>query len=323
MAFSRRGALLGLGGALLAPRLVQAQPEWPSQPLKIVVPFPPGALTDVLGRMVAERLQTALGQSVVVENKPGAATQVGAAYAAKQPADGYTLLIATSTTLGIVPALYARPMIAIEDFAPVALLGNVTLYLVVRPDLPARTMAELAALLRARPDGYSYASPGSGTAHHLLVELIKAREKVQATHVPYQGSTKALVDLSEGRLDFMFLDASVALPQIAAGKIRALAVTGSRRDPAQPDVPALTETYPGLDLQAWQSVVAPAGTPASALQRLNNEINRALGEAAFVRRLRQVGVDPTPLTVRAFGDFIRSDAARWAELVKVSGAKAE
>ena len=323
MTFSRRGTLLGLGGVLLAPRLVQAQASWPSQPLKIVVPFPPGALTDVLGRMVAERLQTALGQSVVVDNKPGAATQVGAAYVAKQPADGYTLLIVTSTTLGIVPALYAKPLISIADFAPVAMLGNVTLYLVVRPDLAAKTMPELAALLRARPDGYSYASPGSGTAHHLLVELIKARDKVQATHVPYQGSTKAIVDLAEGRLDFMFLDASVALPQIAAGKIRALAVTGSRRDPAQPDVPALTEIYPGLDLQAWQSVVAPAGTPAAILQRLNNETNKALGEPAFVQRLRQVGVEPTPLTVRAFGDFIRNDSDRWAELVKISGAKAE
>lgn len=323
MALSRRRTLLGLGGALALPSSVRAQSAWPSHPIKIVVPFPPGALTDVLGRMVAERLQAALGQSIVVDNKPGAATQVGAALVAKQPADGYTLLIATSTTLGIVPALYTKPLISISEFAGVAMLGNVTLYLVARPDLAAKTMAELAALLRAKPDGYSYGSPGSGTAHHLLVELIKAREKLQATHVPYQGSTKAIVDLTEGRLDFMFLDASIALPQIAAGKIRALAVTGTRRDPAQPDVPALNEIYPGLDLQAWQSVVAPAGTPAAIVDRLNREINKALRESGFAERLRQVGLEPVPLTVAAFDDFIRSDAGRWAELVKISGAKAE
>ncbi|MBM3647181.1 MAG: tripartite tricarboxylate transporter substrate binding protein [Alphaproteobacteria bacterium] len=322
MNLTRRTALVGLGGALIAqPGLAQA--PWPSQPLKIVVPFPPGALTDVLGRMVAERLQAALGQPVVVDNKPGAATQVGAAFVAKQPADGYTLLVATSTTLGIVPFLYAKPLIAITDFTGVALLGNVTFYLVVRPNLPAKSLPELVALLRSKPDGYSYASPGAGTAHHLLVELIRDREKLQVTHIPYQGSAKALVDLSEGRLDFMFLDASVALPQIAAGKVVALAVTGNRRDPAKPDIPALTELYPGLGLQAWQSIVAPAGTPAPVVERLNREINVALTDPPFGQRLRQVGVEPLPLTVKAFDDFIRNDAGRWAALVKMSGAKAD
>ena len=319
--------LVGLGGALLLPGFAQspalAQAKWPAQPLKVVVPFPPGALTDVLGRLVAERLQTSLGQTVVVENRPGAGTQVAAAYVAKQPADGHTLLVATSTTLGIVPALYAKPLISIADFAGVAMLGNVTFYLVTRPDLPARNVPELVALLRARPDGYSYGSPGAGTAHHLLVELIKTRKKVQVTHVPYQGSTKAIVDLGESRLDFMFLDASVALPQVAAGKIRALAVTGSQRSPATPDIPALTEIYPSLDLQAWQSIVAPAGTPAATLERLNGQANMALRDAAFAQRLRQVGVEPGPLTVTAFDDFIRRDVGRWAELVRISGAKAE
>jgi len=323
MMLGRRNALLGLGGALLAPYAAAAQTAWPSQPLRIVVPFPPGALTDALGRMVGERLQAAFGQSVVVDNKPGAGTQIGAAYAAKQPADGYTLLVATSTTLGIVPALYATPLISIADFAPVAMLGYVTFFLVARPDLPAQDPAALAALLRAKPDGYSYGSPGAGTAHHLLVELIKTREGVKATHVPYQGSAKALIDLVEGRLDFMFLDASVALPQLAAGKIKALAVTGSRRHRTAPDVPALTEFYPGLDLQAWQSIVAPAGTPPSIAGKLNAAINKALMERDFMARLQAVGVDATPLTVAMFDDLIRRDAGRWAELVKLSGARAE
>ena len=323
MSVHRRAVLLAAGGALLAPRFGHAEAAWPAQPLRIVVPFPPGGLTDVLGRLVGERLQAAFDQPVMIDNKPGAATQIGAAYAAKQPADGYTLLLATSTTLGIVPALYAKPLFAIADFAPVAMLGYVTFFLVARPDLPANDPAALAALLRAKPDGYAYGSPGAGTAHHLLVELIKTREGVKATHVPYQGSTKAVTDLSEGRLDFMFLDASIALPQVTAGKIKALAVTGSRRHPTAAGVPALTEFYPGLDLQAWQSIVAPAGTPPSIVDRLNAVINKALMERDFMARLQAVGLEATPLTVAMFGDLIRQDAGRWAELVKLSGAKAE
>ena len=322
MAVRRRTAFGALAGALLAPQTVRAQ-SWPSQPIRIVVPFPPGGLTDVLGRMVGERLQAAFGQPVVIDNKPGAATQVGAAYVAKQPADGYTLLTATSTTLGIVPALYAKPLISLTEFAPVAMLGNVTFFLVARPDLPAGDPKQLAALLREKPDAYSYASPGAGTAHHLLVELMRTREEVKVQHVAYQGSTKAVVDLMESRIDFMFLDASVALPQIQAGKLRALAVTGAKRLASRPEVPALTEYYDGLDLQAWQAVVAPAGLPEPIAARLHAEINKALGEPVFTEKLQQVGVEPTPLTIRSFGDLIRRDAGRWAELVKISGAKAD
>ena len=322
MAVPRRRALLGLG-ALLAPGVVRAEPAWPSQPIKMVVPYPPGALTDVLGRLVGERISAAFGQPVIVDNKAGAATQLGAVYVAKQPPDGYTLLLATVTTLCISPALYAKPLIAYTDFAGAAMLGNVTLILVCRPDLPAGDPRELAALLRSKPGAYSYGSPGAGTAHHLLVELIRSRENFSAVHVPYLGSTKALVDLTEGRFDFMFLDATVALSQIAAGKLRALAVTGSSRDPTLPDVPTLTEFFPGLDLRPWMSVVAPAGTAAAILDKLNSEINKALADHDFVQRLRQVGVEPMPLTVAAFDDFIRDDSGRWAELVKVSGAKAE
>ena len=322
MAASRRRALLGLG-ALLAPAAVRAQAAWPSQPIRIVVPYPPGALTDVLGRLVGERLNAAFGQPVIVDNKAGAATQLGAAYVAKQPADGYTLLLATVTTLCIAPALYAKPLIAFTDFAGAAMLGNVTLILVCRPDLPVGNPRELVALLQSKPGTYSDASPGTGTAHHLLVELIRSRETFSALHVPYLGSTKAVVDLAEGRFDFMFLDATVALSQIAAGKLKALAVTGRRRDSTLPAVPTLAEFFPGLDLQPWMSVVAPAATPAPILQRLNSEINKALADRDFVQRLRQVGVEAMPLTVAAFDDFIRTDSGRWAELVKISGAKAE
>jgi tripartite-type tricarboxylate transporter receptor subunit TctC len=214
-------------------------------------------------------------------------------------------------------------LIAYTDFAPVAFMGNVVLILVVRPGLEARDPRELVALLRAKSGGYSYGSPGVGTAHHLLTELILSREKLTAVHVPYLGSVKAMVDLAEGRFDFMFLDATVALPQIAAGKIKALAVTGTTRDPTLPQVPPLVEFFPGLDLQPWMSIVAPTGTPTPIVERLNGVLNRALAEPDFVQRLRDSGMAPLPLTVAAFGDFIKRDASRWAELVKMSGAKAE
>jgi tripartite-type tricarboxylate transporter receptor subunit TctC len=271
------------------------------------------------GRTLNERL----GQSFVVENRTGAGGNIGTEAVVTAAPDGYTLLLATVTTLCIAPALYAKPLIAFTDFAGAAMLGNVTLILVCRPDLPVGNPRELVALLQSKPGTYSYGSPGTGTAHHLLVELIRSRENFSALHVPYLGSTKAVVDLTEGRFDFMFLDATVALSQIAAGKLKALAVTGRSRDSTLPAVPTLAEFFPGLDLQPWMSVVAPAGTPAPILQRLNSEINKALADRDFVQRLRQVGVEAMPLTVAAFDDFIRSDSSRWAELVKISGAKAE
>lgn len=316
------GRRQALAAALLAPAAARAQ-AWPSQPIKMVVPYPPGALTDVLGRLVGQRLQEAFGQPVVVDNKPGAATQLGASYVAKQPADGHTLLLATVSTLCITPALYAKPLIAAADFAGVAMLGRVVLILVCRPDLAVKDPKELVALLQAKPGGYTYGSPGVGTVHHLLVEVMRSRTPFDVVHVPYLGSVKAITDLGEGRFDFMFVDATVALPQIAAGRLKALAVTGSVRDSTLPDVPPLTDFFPGLDLQPWMAVAAPAGTPAAILERLNTAINRSLAEASFVERLRQVGVQPMPLTLAALGDFIRRDASRWAEVVRMSGAKAE
>jgi tripartite-type tricarboxylate transporter receptor subunit TctC len=323
MALARRSALLGLGGALLAPRPGRANGTWPTQPIKIVVPYPPGALTDTLGRMTGERFQAAFGQPVIIDNKAGAGTLLGASYAAKQPADGYTLLLATVTTLCIAPALYAKPLATHVDFTGVAKLGDVTLFLLARPDLPVANPRELVALLRAKPGGYTYGSPGIGSVHHLLTELILSREHLSAVHVPYQGSVKAMGDLMEGRLDFMFLDATVALAQLATGKLKALAVTGSRSLPELPAVPALTEFFPELDAQPWMSLAAPAATPHAILSRLNAEMNKALADASFAGRLRQIGVAPTPLTLAAFNDFIVREVGRWTAMVRLSGARAE
>ena len=308
---------------LLTAPASRAEGSWPDQPIKLVVPYPPGALTDVLGRMFGERFQAGFGQPVIVENKAGAGTLLGASSVAKQPADGYTLLLATVTTLCIAPALYSRPLSTHADFAGAAKIGDVTLFFLARPGLPVTNPRELVALLRAKPGGYTYGSPGIGSVHHLLTELILAREKLSAVHVPYPGSVKALGDLAEGRLDFMFLDATVAVAQLSSGKLKALAVTGSQRLPDFPEVPPLTDFFAGLDAQPWMSIAAPAATPPAILSRLNQEVNRALADASFAARLRQIGVAPTPLTLSAFNDFIANENRRWTEMVKLSGAKAE
>ncbi len=323
MDLPRRGALLGLGGTLLAAGSARGDATWPDQPIKIVVPYPPGALTDVLGRMFGERFQAAFGQPVIVDNKAGVGTLLGASSVAKQPPDGYTLLLATVTTLCIAPALYTRPLATHADFVGIAKIGDVTLFLLARPGLPVADPRELVSLLRARPGGYSFGSPGIGSVHHLLTELILSREKLSAVHVPYPGSVKAMGDLMEGRLDFMFLDATVALAQLSNGKLKPLAVTGSQRLPELPAVPALTDFFPGLDAQPWMSIAAPGATPPAILERLNGEMNKALADASFAVRLRQIGVAPTPLTLAAFNDFIGREVARWTEMVRLSGAKAE
>ena len=296
--------------------------DYPDKPIHLLVPFPPGGLTDVLGRMVGERLRKALVQPVVIENKPGAGTLLGAGAVAKAPPDGYTLMVATSTTLGISPALYENTPFKISDLTGVAMLGDVTLLLVTRPDFPAANAAELVAAVRAKPGGYNFASPGSGTVHHLLIEMLKAQENLNVPHVPYQGSGPALTDMMTGRIDFMLIDASIGMPQVRANKIKLLAIAASKRSALAPETPTLNETYPKLDLQAWQSIAAPAGTPPAIVAKLNAEINRELATPEFRAELSKVGLEARPMGVAEFNEMIRKDAPRWAELVKLSGAKA-
>lgn len=318
----RRTLLQGALGAAAAVALPALGADYPDKPVHLVVPFPPGGLTDVLGRMVGERLARSLGQPVVVENKPGAGTLLGASAVAKAAPDGYTIMVATSTTLGIAPALYQGTPFRISELTGVAMLGDVTLLLVSRPDFPASNVAELVAAVRAKPGGYNFASPGSGTVHHLLMEMLKAQEGLNVPHVPYQGSGQALTDMISGRIDFMLIDASIGMPQVRAGKIKLLAVASSKRSALAPDVPAINETYPKIDLQAWQSIAAPAGTPAAIVARLNADINRELANPEFREQLSKVGLEARPMGVAEFNEMVRREAPRWAELVKASGAKA-
>jgi tripartite-type tricarboxylate transporter receptor subunit TctC len=257
-----------------------------------------------------------------VRAKPGAGTLLGAGAVAKAAPDGYTLMVATSTTLGIAPALYQGTPFRIADLTGVAMLGDVTLLLVTRPDFPAANVTELVAAVRAKPGGYNFASPGSGTVHHLLMEMLKAQENLNVPHVPYQGSGQALTDMISGRIDFMLIDASIGMPQVRAGKVKLLAVASSKRSALAPEVPTINETYPKLDLQAWQSIAAPAGTPPAIVARLNAEINRELANPEFREQLSKVGLEARPMGVAEFNEMVRREAPRWAELVKTSGAKA-
>lgn len=311
-----------IGLSFMVPELSLAQSVYPDRGIKLVVPFPAGALTDSLGRMIAERLRPILGQSIVVENRPGAGTLLGASVVAKSPPDGYSLLVATSSTLAISPSLYANPPAITSDFVGVAMIGSVSLFLVTRKDLKVNNLAELVEEMRQRPGKLNFASPGSGTMHHLIVETIKVQEKVDAMHIPYQGSVTALSDLMSGRIDFMFLDAVAALPQISANKINVIAVAASRRNTNLPNVPTVSETFPLIDIQAWQTIAAPKNTPAAIVQRLNEEINKSLDSPDGRASLQRVGVDANPLSLKALEELIAKDEKRLGNLVKSLGLKA-
>ena len=311
-----------IGMSFLVPEFLLAQSVYPDRGIKLVVPFPAGALTDSLGRMIAERLRPILGQSIVVENRPGAGTLLGASVIAKAPPDGYNLLVATSSTLAISPSLYANPPAITSDFVGVTMIGSVSLFLVTRKDLKVNNLAELVEEMRQRPGKLNFASPGSGTMHHLIVETIKVQEKVDAMHIPYQGSVTALSDLMSGRIDFMFLDAVAALPQISANKINVIAVAASRRNTNLPSVPTVSETFPLIDIQAWQTIAAPKNTPVAIVQRLNEEINKSLDSPDGRASLQRVGVDANPLSLKALEELIAKDEKRLGNLVRSLGLKA-
>ena len=311
-----------IGLSFMVPELSLAQSVYPDRGIKLVVPFPAGALTDSLGRMIAERLRPILGQPIVVENRPGAGTLLGASVIAKSPPDGYSLLVATSSTLAISPSLYANPPAITSDFVGVAMIGSVSLFLVTRKDLKVNNLAELVEEMRQRPGKLNFASPGSGTMHHLIVETIKVQEKVDAMHIPYQGSVTALSDLMSGRIDFMFLDAVAALPQISANKINVIAVAASRRNTNLPNVPTVSETFPLIDIQAWQTIAAPKNTPVAIVQRLNEEINKSLDSPDGRASLQRVGVDANPLSLKALEEIIAKDEKRLGNLVRSLGLKA-
>jgi tripartite-type tricarboxylate transporter receptor subunit TctC len=319
--------LAGVAVAVLHAGLAAAQPAeaWPARPIRIIVPFPPAGATDILARAVAFDLQKAFSQTVVGENRPGAGGNLGADMVAKAAPDGYTLLMATVGTHAINVALYAKmPYDAVRDFAPVSLVALVPNLLVVHPSLPVHSVSELIAWARAHPGKLNYASSGNGTSIHLSGELFKSMAALEITHVPYKGSGPAIADLIGGQVQLMFDNLPSALPHARGGKLRALAVTSARRSPAAPELPTVAEAgLPGYEASAWFGIAAPAATPREIVSKLNAAIARGLQSNETRERLSGQGAEPVGGSPEQFAEHIRTELAKWAKVVKASGARVD
>ena len=297
---------------------------YPSRPVHLISPFPPGAVVDTLSRAVAAPLGELLGQPVVVENRAGAGGNIGMAAVAKSPADGYTLGMGGIGPNAINPAVFANtPYDTLRDFAPITFVASNVNVLVVHPSVPARDVRELIAYAKANPGKLSFGSAGTGTSQHMAGELFKLSTGVQMTHVPYKGGGPATADLIAGQIPLMFADISAALPFIRAGKLRALGVTTRERTPLL-DVPTLIEQgVADFDVNAWFGLMAPAGTPREIIARLNAESVKALRERSLVERLEAVGLTPAPGTPEEFGRYIAGELDRWAKVAKAANVRAD
>ena len=309
---------LCIGGAAMAQ-------DFPSRALKIVVPLAPGGGTDFFGRLLAGKLAENLGQPVLVENRPGGATMIGAEAVAKAPADGYTLLLSALTTYAVNPHLFRKmPYDPLRDFAPVSLTGRFSLLLVVNADVPAKTAAEFIALAKSKPGALDFGSPGPGSTHQLAMELFMQGTGTRLTHVPYKGAGPAMQELLAGRIPAMILDVSTGLAHLKSGRLRALAIASPERSPLMPEVPTIAETVlPGYEASAWQGVVAPAATPAAVVNRLNAEIARAIADAGVRQKLLDAGIEPLRSTPEQFSAYIRSETVKWAEVVRKGNIRIE
>jgi tripartite-type tricarboxylate transporter receptor subunit TctC len=311
--------------ALFAIATCASAQNYPTKPIRLVVPFPPGGTTDILAREVGERLGVALGQPVVIDNRPGAGGNIGAELVAKSAPDGYTLLMATVGTHAINASLYSKmPYDHIKDFAPVVLVAGVPNVLEVTPSLPVHSVADLIKLAKEKPGQLNFASSGNGTSIHLSGELFKTMAGVSMTHIPYKGSAPALADLVSGQVQLMFDNLPSSLPQIKAGKLRAIAVTSAQRAPALPDVPTIAESgLPGYEASSWFGIVAPAGTPPAVINRINAEVDQWLRAPETNDKLLAQGAIAAGGTPEQFAAHIRSETDKWARVVKASGAKVD
>jgi tripartite-type tricarboxylate transporter receptor subunit TctC len=327
MLLTRRGAMAGLGGglALLTALPARAQPAYPGRTIKMIVPYPAGGTTDLLGRLVADQIQNGLGATIVVENKPGAATAIGAEQVARAQPDGYTLLMATSTTLAINKTLYKNlPYDPVKDFTPIGLVAAVPFALIVNPQIPVATLAEFIAYAKSNP-GLAYGSAGNGSPHHLGAEMLKTAAGIEIRHVPYRGSVPAMLDVIAGHIPFMVMDLQPALPQIREGKVRVLGVTTLKRVAAAPDIPTLAEGgLAGFELVAWQGVVGPAGMATAIVDKLATQIEKLAADPATRDKLVRLALEPlAPSTPANFASYVKAEVDRWADIVRKSGAELE
>jgi len=295
------------------------------KPLRLIVPFTPGGSTDILARAIAPKLALALGQTVLIDNRPGAGGSLGAGEAAKAEPDGQTLLMGHIGTLAVNPAIYPKlGYDPLKSFVPVAWVARVPNVLVVPADSPARSFKQFIELARAKPGQMTFSSGGNGSAAHITFEYLKLRSKIFMLHIPYRGTAPSVTDLISGQVDATFTGAPAVLPHVRSGRLRALAVSSAQRIPALPDVPTVAESgYPGFEADQWYGVVAPAGTPAAVVARLNAEINKALVLGDVAQQLAVEGAVPTPTTPQAFAALIARELPRWAEVVKAGKVKPE
>jgi len=298
--------------------------SWPTKPVRMIIAFPPGGPTDLVSRVLAQKLSEQLGQQVIVDNKPGAGGNIAAEMAARATPDGYTIFYNTSAIV-IGPALYSKVNYdTLKDFAPVLLTASVPMVLVVNPQLPARSVKEFLDLAKTRSGALNYSSSGTGTITHLASAMMSTQTGIQTQHIPYKGSAPGLVDLASGQTQFMIDTINTVLPYVRDNRLRGLAVTSAKRSPLLPDLQTLAEAgLSGFEAAAWQGIVVPTGTPNEIIQKLNAEVNKALAHPDIRSRLAAQGADILGGTPAEYAAYLRSELPRWAKAVKDSGAKAE
>lgn len=308
--------------ALLAAATQAAEPAYPTKPVRVIVPYPPGGTTDPTARAFTGWFADKFGTSFVIDNRPGAGSTLGHGIAAKATPDGYTLVLGTSGGL-VVSAAFGSKLSydSVRDFTPIGVGVYVPFLIVVHPSVPAKNVKELVDLAKAQPGQINFASPGTGTPNHLGMELLTSLTGAKFTHVPYKGGGAATVDLLAGRVQAIFGGAAPWQPHMASGKVRAIAIGHPTRLPSLPDIPAIAETYPGFNNTTWYGFLGPAGTPAHVVSKINAEMKRAVADAAFVKHLESIGMVPTWTSPKEMGEMIRSELARWKKVVADAGIK--
>jgi tripartite-type tricarboxylate transporter receptor subunit TctC len=311
--------------AWLGPLQAQDASAYPNKPIRLVVPFTPGGSTDILGRTIGQQLGKAWGQSVIIDNVPGAGGSIGADKVAKAPGDGYTLLMGHIGTLAVTPSLYPKlPYDPLKAFAAVAWVARVPNVMVVHPSVPAKTVQELVAYAKANPGKINYGSGGNGSAAHIATEYFKLQTGTQMQHVPYKGTAPAVNDLVAGQIQMMFTGVPAVMAQVKAGQLRAIAVSSPQRVKALPDLPTVAEGgYAGFEADQWYGVVAPASTPRDLVMKLNQQINKELNSVEISTRLASEGAEATPNTPEVFAKLIDTEIARWRTVIEKGGVKAE
>jgi tripartite-type tricarboxylate transporter receptor subunit TctC len=312
--------VLALGLALALPGAALSQ-AFPAKPVRLVVPFPPGGATDIIARLLGQKLQEIWGQTVLIEYKPGGGTVVGTDFVAKSPPDGYTMGVVITAHV-INPGLRTDlPYDTTKDLSGVSMVAVQHIALVATPGLEANTVPELIALAKKNPGKLTYATPGTGTAMHLAGELLKSQAAIDIVHVPYKGGAPAYPDVISGRVALQIDPMSASMPNIKAGKVKLLAITSPQRAPTVPDVPTVAETLPGFSVLSISGVVVPSATPREVVRKASADINRALAASDLVERMAQQGMEPSGNTPEQFDAFIRAEIEKWAKVVKASGAK--